>query len=157
VRHLRAATAAFAVVSLAFSGYSASEAGAAAHSQRPAFSGTWIIQPPNKAAGMEQVVKQDDKTLTVSIAGRTMSHELDGVERRRTMSLRGGEVIILSTAAWDGSTIVVTTATAYPNRIKTVEKEIWSVDAQGHLVIDYTETVEGQPPRVIKVVHNKKS
>ena len=30
--------------------------------QKPLFSGIWIIQPPNKAAGVEQIVKQDDKT-----------------------------------------------------------------------------------------------
>ena len=125
--------------------------------QKPSFSGTWIIQPPNKAAGMEQIVKQDDKTLSITTVGRTRIHQLDGVEHRESRSMRGGEIVIISKSGWEGRTIVITTATSYPNDMKTVEKEIWSIDDQGQLVIDYTETAPGAAPRTLKVTHTKKS
>jgi len=125
--------------------------------QKPSFSGTWIIQPPNKAAGAEQIVKQNDKTLSITSAGRTRTYELNGVEHRETMATRVGEVVMVSKAAWEGRTIVITTATSYPNDMKTDEKEIWSIDNQGQLVIDFKETAPGQTPRVLKITHKKKS
>ena len=125
--------------------------------QKPSFTGTWIIQPPNKAAGVEQIVKQDDKTLSITSAGRTRTYQLNGVEHREATSTRIGEVVMVSKAAWDGRTIVITTATSYPNDMKTAEKEIWSIDNQGQLVIDFVETAPGQTPRVMKITHKKKS
>ena len=125
--------------------------------QKPSFSGTWIIQPPNKAAGMEQIVTQDDKTVSITSAGRTRTYQLNGVEHREARSMRGGEVVMVSKAAWEGSTIVITTATSYPNDMKTAEKEIWSIDNLGQLVIDYTENAPGAAPRTMKVTHKKKS
>ena len=125
--------------------------------QKPSFSGTWIIQPPNKAAGVEQIVKQDDKTLSITSAGRTRTYQLNGVEHREATPTRVGEIVMVSKAAWDGRTIVITTATSYPNDMKTTEKEIWSIDNQGQLVIDFVETAPGEAPRKVKVTHKKKS
>ena len=126
-------------------------------SQKPSFSGTWIVQPPNKGAGREQVVKQDEKTLSVTNAGRTVTYQLGGPEVRQTMAMRGGEIVILNKAAWEGNTIVLTITTSYPNNMRTIEKEIWSIDAQGQLVVELSETAEGQPPRSMKIIHKKKS
>jgi hypothetical protein len=125
--------------------------------QKPSFAGTWIIQPPNKVAGMEQIVKQDDKTLSITSDGRTRSYQLNGVDHREARSMRGGEVVMISKAVWEGRTIVITTATSYPNDMKTTEREIWSIDNQGQLVIDYTETTPGAAARTMKVTHKKKS
>jgi len=127
--------------------------------QNPNFSGRWVIEPPSKGAGQEIVVKQDDKTLslTTGASGRTLVHQLNGAEQRTAIPMRGGEVIMLTRAAWEGSAIVVTIATDYPNKMKTVTKETWSIDAQGRLIIDFTETAEGQPPRVVKVTHVRKN
>ena len=125
--------------------------------KKPSFSGTWIIQPPNKAAGTEQVLKQDDKTLSITSDGRTRTYELNGVERREAASTRVGEVVMVAKAAWEGQAIIITTTTSYPNDMKTVEKEIWSIDNQGQLVLDFTETAPGSPPRIVKVTHKKKS
>ena len=142
----------FAIVVIALT-----QAAAASALQKPSFSGTWIIQPPNKAAGMEQVVRQDDKTLSIITGGRTMTHQLDGVEHREARSMRGGEVVMISKAAWEGRTIVITIATSYPNDMKTISKEIWSIDDRGQLVIDFTETAQGSALRTMKVTHKKKS
>ena len=125
--------------------------------QKPSFSGTWIIQPPNKAAGAEQVVKQDDKTLTVTSVGPTRTYRLNGVESREARSSRVGEIVMVSKAAWEGRTIVITTATSYPNGMKTTEKEIWSIDNQGQLVIDFVGTAPGEATRTMKITHKKKS
>lgn len=133
------------------------QAAAVSAIQKPSFSGTWIIQPPNKAAGMEQVVKQDDKTLSITTGGRTRTHQLNGVEHREARPMRGGDVVMISKAAWAGRTIVITTSTSYPNDMKTVEKEIWSINDQRQLVIDYTETARGEAPRTLKIKHTKKS
>ena len=132
-------------------------AGAVQAVQKPSFSGTWIIQPPNKAAGVEQIVKQDDKTLSVTSNGRTRTYQLNGVESREARSTRIGEVVVVSKAIWEGRTIVITTATSYPNDMKTVDKEIWSIDNQRQLVIEFVENAPGQPPRAITVTHKKKS
>jgi len=125
--------------------------------QKPSFSGTWIIQPPNKAAGVEQIVKQNDKTLSITSVGRTRTYQLNGVEHREATSTRVGEIVMVSKAAWEGRTITITTATSYPNDMKTTEKEIWSIDNQGQLVIDFVETAPGQAPRTMKITHKKKS
>ena len=125
--------------------------------QKPSFSGTWIIQPPNKAAGVEQIVKQNDKTLSITSVGRTRTYQLNGVEHREATSTRVGEIVMVSKAAWEGRTITITTATSYPNDMKTTEIEIWSIDNQGQLVIDFTETAPGQQPRRLKITHKKKS
>ena len=125
--------------------------------QKPSFSGTWIIQPPNKAAGEEQIVKQDDKTLSITSIGRTRTYQLNGVEHREATATRVGEIVMVSKAAWEGRTITITTATSYPNDMKTTEIEIWSIDNQGQLVIDFTETAPGQQPRRLKITHKKKS
>lgn len=71
--------------------------------------------------------------------------------------MRGGEIVMISKAGWEGRTIVITTTTSYPNDMKTVEKEIWSINDQGQLVIDYTETAPGAASRALKVTHTKKS
>jgi hypothetical protein len=124
--------------------------------QRPNLSGTWIIQPPNKAAGMEVVVKQDDKTLSFSVAGRSMTHQIDGKEHQETQSMRGGEIVILSKAAWEENALVIVTLTSYPNRMKTFEKEVWTMDARNQLVIERTVTAEGEAAIVTKVFHRRK-
>jgi hypothetical protein len=125
--------------------------------QKPSFSGTWIIQPPNKAAGVEQIVRQNDKTVSITSVGRTRTYELNGIDHREARSTRVGEIVLISRALWEGRTIVITTATSYPNDMKTTEKEIWSIDNQGQFVIDVEQTSPGQAPISTKVTHKKKS
>lgn len=125
--------------------------------KRPSFSGTWIIQPPSKGAGEELVVKQDEKTLSVTAKARTRTYQLNGMESRQTTSTRIGDVAMASRAGWEGANIVITTTTSYPNDMKTTEKEVWSINGQGELVIDFVETAPGEPPRSMKITHRKKN
>lgn len=146
----RAALVAFVLVAVAAGPFA---------QQKPRFAGAWIIQAPNKAAGMEVEVKEDDKTVSYTAAGRTITYHLDGLEKRETMSMRGGDIVMLTTAKRDGATITASATTLYPNNIKTFEKIVWSIDAQGQLVIEVTLTADGknEPPRITRAVHKRKA
>lgn len=132
---------------------------AASAQQKPNFSGRWVIVSPAEGAGREQIVTQDDKTLSVeqvsATGGRKMTYPLDGIERRQAIASRGADITIMSRAAWDGDRIVITTNTVYPG-MKTQAKDVWSLDAQGRLVIDSSETGPTGPGPGFKIIFIKK-
>ena len=134
---------------------------AAAAQQKPDFSGRWVITSPPEGAGREQTVTQDEKTLSVeqAMSGgvRKTIYQLDGVERQQALPTRGQEIVVLSIASWDGDRIVISSRTSYPNGMKTQSREVWSLDSQGRLVIDYTEIGPTGPGPSMKVVYVKKS
>jgi len=132
-----------------------------AQQQKPNFSGRWVITSPAGSAGQEQIVTQDDKTLTVQHAseggGHKLSYQLDGVERRMAIPGRAGaDITMLANAAWDAGRIVVTTNISFPTGMKTQSKDVWSLDTQGRLVIDSTETGPTGPGPSIKMIHIRK-
>jgi hypothetical protein len=126
----------------------------------PNFSGRWVIVSPEKGAGQEQIVTQDARTLTTEHpsegGSHKMTYQLDGVEHRNAIPSHGAEIVMMSTAAWDGDRIVISTRTAYPNGMKTSLKEVWSLDAQGRLVIDSTESGPTGPGPAMKIILSKK-
>jgi len=133
----------------------------AVHAQsKPNFSGRWVVVSPEKGAGQEQTVKHDEKSLSTEHAsegaGHRMIYQLDGVERSNAIPARGTEITMLSKASWDGNRIVITTNTSYPNGMKTQAKEVWSLDAQGRLVIDFTESGPTGPGPAMKVIYVRK-
>ena len=128
---------------------------------RPSFSGRWTIISPKSNEGGVNIVTQDDKTLTTEqpsgSGSHKMTYQLDGVERRLAIPGRGADITLLAKASWDGDHIVISTNIAYPNGMKTQSKETWSIDDQGRLVIDFSETgPNGQPGPSEKVIHVKK-
>lgn len=129
--------------------------------QKPNFSGRWVIVSPPEGAGQEQIVVQDEKTLSTENpsqgGGRKTIYQLDGVERRLAIASQRTDITVMARAAWDGDRIVITSNTSYQNGMKTQAKEIWSMDAQGRLVIDYSETGPTGPGPSMKVVHVRKS
>ena len=78
------------------------------------------------------------------------------MERQQVRPSSVGDITILFKAAWDGDRIVITSNESYPNGMKTQLKEIWSLDAQGRLTIDYTEGGPTGPGPSMKVVFVKK-
>jgi hypothetical protein len=124
--------------------------------QKPNFTGHWIIVGSAKGPAREQVVTVDEKTLTTARPDGTRKtiYQLDGLERR--MALPSADVTVLASAKWDGNRIVITTTTSYDNGMRTVGKDVWSIDAQGRLVIDYTETGPGAPPQIQKFLFTRK-
>jgi hypothetical protein len=128
--------------------------------QRPNFSGRWVIVEPEKGAGREQVIKHDDKMLSKTPVGDRggppVTYQIDGVEHRTVMSMGGEQIVSVTKAAWEGNTLVVTIGENYPNGMKLNVKEVWSLDAQGRLVVEQTESAERQKPQVMKIVMQKK-
>jgi hypothetical protein len=110
---------------------------------KPNFTGHWAVVSPAANAGKEEIVTQDDKTLTTerAVKGAThkMAYQLDGVERRQAIPLHN-EITMLTRASWDGDRIVIAITTSYEIGMSTQVTETWSIDAKGQLVIDSTET-----------------
>ncbi len=129
--------------------------------QRPNFSGRWVIVQPEKGAGQEQVIKHDDKILSKTpVSGRggpPATYQLDGMEHRTVMSTQGEQIVSVTKAVWEANTLVVTILETYPNGMKLNVKEVWSFDAQGRLVIETSESAQGQKAPVMKIVLQKKS
>ena len=128
--------------------------------QRPNFSGRWVIVLPEKGAGREQIVKHDDKTLSKTPVGDRggppVTYQIDGVEHRSVMAMGGQEIVIVTKAEWEGNTLVITTTESYPTGQKLTIKDVWSLDGQGRLVIDNTESAERQKPQTMQIVMQKK-
>lgn len=128
--------------------------------QHPNFSGRWVIVQPEKGAGFEQIIKHDDKMLSKTPVGDRggppATYQIDGIEHRTVMSMRGEQIVSVTKAAWEGNTLVVTIVEDYPNGMKLNVKEIYSLDAQGRLVVDQIESAPGQKPNVMKIVLQKK-
>jgi hypothetical protein len=127
---------------------------------RPNFSGRWVIVQPQKGAGQEQVIKHDDKVLTKTPlgdrGGPPATYQIDGTEHRTVLPMRGEQIVSVTKATWEGNTLVVTILENYPNGMKLNVREVWSLDAQGRLVIEATESAEGQKAQVMKIVLQKK-
>jgi hypothetical protein len=135
--------------------------GASGHEQpRPNFSGRWAIVEPAKGAGQEQVIKHDDKMLSKTPVGDRggppATYQLDGIEHRTVMSMGGEQIVTVTKALWEGNTLVVSIVENYPNGMKLNIKEVWSLDAQGRLVVEATESAERQKPQVMRIVLQKK-
>jgi hypothetical protein len=127
---------------------------------RPDFSGRWVIVQPEKGAGQEQIIKHDARTLSKTPVGDRggppATYQLDGVEHRTMLPRRGQEIVSVTKAVWEGNTLVITIVENYPTGMKLNVKEVWALDAQGRLVIEATESTEGQKPQVMRIVLQKK-
>ena len=154
---MRFAAIAAACVLVPFAG--APEASARAK-QRPNFSGRWVIVQPEKGAGQEQIITHDDKMLSKTPVGDRgglpATYQIDGTEHRTVLPMRGEQIVSITKAAWEGNTLVVTIQENYPNGMKLSIREVWSLDAQGRLVIEATESAERQKPQVMRIVLQKK-
>ena len=129
--------------------------------QKPNFTGTWLIVTPTEAAGQEQVVRHTPTTLATGHAsegdGHNASYKLDGSESRNELTSHGEPIVTISKAAWDGTKVVITSATTYPDGRKMDSKQTWSLDAEGRLVIEHRQSMTGQPARLMTLIHTKKS
>lgn len=117
--------------------------GAVSAQQKPNFSGRWAVVSPPKGVGEIQVVAQDETTLSFYFLSAGANHrtvyQLDGVERR--LGIPGqASITTMVKAGWEGNRIVVSTNDSYPTGAKIQSKDVWSIDAQGRLVIDHTES-----------------
>ncbi len=128
--------------------------------QKPDFSGRWAIVSPSDHAGLEQVVKHDATTLSTSHesegGGHASIYKLDGSESRNVIVSHGSDLVTLSKASWTGNKLTITSTTTYSDGRKLDQRQVWSLDSDGRLVIEVTESMQGRPPTTITMVHKKR-
>ena len=128
--------------------------------ERPNFTGRWVLAIPAGMAGQEQTVTHTAETLTTAHASSGHGHKkvyrLDGAESRNVLVSHGEDVVTLSTAVWNGSALTITSATTYPDGRKLHQKHVWSLDAEGRLVIDATHSGLTATPETARHVYVKK-
>lgn len=133
---------------------------ALAAQQKPNFSGRWVAVSPADAAGQEQFVKHDATSLSTSHEAEGDPHravyKLDGTESRNVLTSHGEDVVTTSKTTWSGAQLTITSVTTYPDGRRRDLKEVWSLDAEGRLVMEINLTMTGQPPMAIKMVSVKK-
>jgi len=126
--------------------------------EKPNFSGRLVLVTPVESAGMEQIVKHDATTLSMTHASEGAAHatvyELDGSENRNIISSHGRDLTTLSKVSWSGNSLIITSATTYPDGRKLDQKQVWSLDS-GRLVIELAESMQGGSPRTSVLVHKK--
>jgi hypothetical protein len=126
----------------------------------PSFAGSWtMVASPDGGAGggrggfgglgQAVTIAQDGATLTITRttpAGETESvYKLDGSESTNTLSFGGNSIDQVSTANWEGSSLVVTTEMDMGgNAFQTTM--ILSLDADGNLVVESTRPGRGGGP-----------
>jgi hypothetical protein len=128
--------------------------------EKPNFSGRWVVTPPASDAGLEQTVTQTAATLTTSHASEGHGHrsvyKLDGTESRNSLVSHGQEIVTLSKASWSGNQLTITSDTTYPDGRKRQTKQVWSLDSEGRLVTDFTESGMTPTPTTTRRVHTRR-
>ncbi len=92
---------------------------------------------------------QDDKTLTRTSTNFngdevTSVYHLDGSEANNVVSFGGNPMDRISTVAWVGKNMVITTSMRFNGR-DFIATQTWSLDASGNLVIELSGR-RGVPP-----------
>lgn len=131
--------------------------------EKPDFSGKWVAVDPQPAAGNaagnaagggrgpggrgrgfqpgfgpEFTVKQDATKLTITRGGQSspLTYKLDGSESKNTMTREGQQIEQISTAKWEGSTLVIVTQVNFQGNTREMRR-VLSMEG-GNLVIDQT-------------------
>jgi hypothetical protein len=128
--------------------------------EKPNFAGRWVVTSPAGDAGQEQTVTQTAATLTTGHASEGHGHravyKLDGTESRNALVSHGQEIVTLSRASWTGDRLTITGDTTYPDGRKWQTKAVWSLDGEGRLVIDFTESGMTPTPTTTTRVHTRR-
>lgn len=128
--------------------------------ERPNFSGRWVVAIPAGEAGQEQIVTHTADTLTTAHASSGHGHQkiyrLDGSESRNVLVSHGQDIVTISNASWNGRALTITSLTTYPDGRKLQQKQVWSLDAEGRLVTDMTQSGMTPAPETSRRVYVKK-
>jgi len=119
--------------------------------QEPLMAGKWVA---TGIAGREVSVALDDKQLTIEYfdSGKSVRRDtivFDGALHERRTAVKGREVVTKYTAAWQGTRLVLTTDTIFPDGAAMNGSETWSIDGKGQLVIDTVDKPIGPNQAVI--------
>jgi hypothetical protein len=129
--------------------------------EKPNFAGRWVLVTPADRAGQEQTVTHDATTLTTAHAstghGHRAQYKLDGTENRNVLVSHGSDIVTLSKASWHGNQLTIASDTTYPDGRKLATKQVWSLDADGRLTVDFTESgMGGASPTTRKLVYTRR-
>jgi hypothetical protein len=128
---------------------------ALAAQQKPNFSGQWV---PVDREGRRQVVEHTATSLTIGDAsargGQRFVYKLDGSETRNVTPTHAGDIVTVSKAWWSGDALTLASATTYPTGRKRDDRQVWSLDKDGRLVVEHTQTTPAGL-KTTKVVYTK--
>lgn len=128
---------------------------------KPDFSGTWVIVTPQAGAPSTLVIKQDATSVSETDGATEDAHtitvKLDGTQSRMAMPVHTNEeVVVLSTAAWRGNSLVLSSTVSFPNGNKRDMVRVWTLDAENQLQVEATRAPNTPEARTIKAVYTKK-
>ncbi len=158
----------------------------AAAQTRPDFSGRWAAVPEPAAAGggrggqnapgtmgsgwgTEITINQNASTLAVDRAQFSQydmqppmrfTYALDGSESRNTINMGRGPQPLVSKAAWQDATLIISTSYPFSNaqngKPDAIEvTQVLSLDASGSLVITTTRSLAGAQPSTVTTTYRK--
>src|SRR5215212_7271149 len=85
---------------------------------RPDLSGVWVAVTPQDEEFQQLQVKQDAATLTeIRGAGaglHTFTYKFDGTDTRTATPSHDAEIVSVTTAKWEGDSLVLTIAMTFP-------------------------------------------
>jgi hypothetical protein len=124
---------------------------------RPDFSGTW--EPIGSAggnSGLVQTVTHKDGTLTLAHAseggGHRFVYKTDGSENHSTLM----DAKSVATVTVKGDALTMVRVSTYPDGRIRENTQVWSLNAEGHLVIESKDGLRGETPAVRKTVYKKR-
>ncbi len=124
----------------------------AAAQGKPNFSGTW---EPIEAGSIQTVTHTND-TLTIGHAseggGHGFTYKTDGSENHSTL-MNVKSVAIVSVK---GDTLTIARVDNYPDGRVRENTQVWSLNAEGHLVIESKDGLKGEAPTARKTVYKKR-
>jgi hypothetical protein len=138
----------------------------------PDFSGTWALdtktsEGPMMPSGMTVALTQDAKTLKVESTATmamndqkmeqksSMVYSLDGSTAKNTLSNMGTSVDLMSTTAWEGPMLVVTTNGDLGGGRTMTQVDHWTMDADHKTLHLMRDISAGGQSVSLKMVFNK--
>jgi hypothetical protein len=111
--------------------------------QKPNFAGTWIALSPT---GAEELHVHEHTATGLSIRHESSgdsyeaTYNLDSRQNGavRIIQMDGVPVVSRSSAVWNGEQLEIAETTEHPGWIMFENKQTWSLNAQGQLVIRHT-------------------
>ena len=124
----------------------------------PNFSGTWEpLRSSDPVGSMAvQTIRQTTTTLTIGhdsgMGGHRFVYKLDGSENHSTL------MNIASTArvSVDADKLTINRVDKYPDGRIRETTQVWTLDTEGHLVIEGTDGMRGETPIARKLVYKKR-
>jgi hypothetical protein len=118
---------------------------------KPNFAGTWMplegVNPP------ENLLVTQTATLLTAKAGDDPDHAMDIRLDGRESLQAGGRV--RTTAQWQDGRLLVTHSLMSGETVASIQKQVWSLDASGRLVIETSRERDGQTS-IVKSVYRRR-